>query len=121
MYEIKTDLKKNRLYITLNEKRRARIEQVLPHIETACRQLISGFTCVAGFSKNHIARAQTEDLFQKVQDILLKYGVSRLVRVKKEVREGERLQMEMLGIKHGYPITYASNIRQAEKILDQDL
>jgi hypothetical protein len=121
MYEIKTDLKKNRLYLTLNEKKRTRVEQVLPEMEAACRQMISGFTCVSKLCKNHPARAETEDLFQRAQEILLKYGVSWVVRVKKEVREGERLKMEMLGIKNGYPITYASTIRQAEKMLDQDL
>jgi hypothetical protein len=121
MYEIKIDQKKNRLYINMNEKKRTNIEQALPQIEAACRQLVSGFTCVTKLSKHHPARAETEDLFQKSQEILLEYGVSRVVRVKGKVSENERLAMKMRGVKDGYPITYASTTREAEKILDRDL
>lgn len=118
MYDINTNRNKNRLYIILNELSRTELSEVTEAIENACNTLIPGFTCITAFKKGRIITNQDEDFIYLAQEIVFRYGVSKVVRVISQDSPIGQRQLNRLSINAEYPVEYAGSIEEAEKILD---
>ncbi|MBN1932562.1 MAG: hypothetical protein JW786_13245 [Desulfobacterales bacterium] len=121
MYEIKTDLKKNRLYLIFGEMDRAEVQQAVKEIEEACKTLIHGFTCLTVLRKEQGVKQQDDDLIYEAQEIVTRYGVSKVVRVLSNENAFVQRQLDVLIVKPEYHVEYKDSIEEAEKILDGDV
>ena len=118
MHEIKTDLKKNRLYLIIGEMDRAEMQQAVEEIEEACKTLIHGFTCLTVLRKERGVKQQDDDLIYEAQEIVTRYGVSKVARVLSNENTFVQRQMDVLIVKPEYHVEYKNSIQEAERILD---
>ncbi len=119
MYEVRSDLKKNRLYLTLTHPIDDDIDEAVKSIEQACCQLKPYFTCLNDIRNCASFLKRNESLIEKTQKAIWEMGVSKVVRVILPSIPGQ-YQLEMLGIVNlKYQADYATSIQAAERILDR--
>ena len=117
MYTVKTDQKKNRLYIILGKSNQNRIRAYVEEIEQACRELVPGFTCLAALQNDGMLRQEDEDILFSTEDLLYAYGVSKIVRVRKNRSVFDRDRHSILDLDK-IVVQNAKTICEAEEILD---
>lgn len=119
MSEININIQKNRLYLTLTAWKRADMPAYVRKIESACKALIPGFTCLAVFRKKGQLSRQDNDLFFNTTGLISAYGASKVVIIYKD--KGGR-KNGLAAIPRDYkafiPVQRALNKKQAEDILD---
>ena len=121
MNRISADIRKNRIYICLEQAERKEINQIIELIEKECRKLRRGFSCVTDIS-NYVPISETdEDLLIQAQIMLWQAGMTNVVRVRSAGAhsiQGE-LQFEKASrLSAGYSAVSADSIEEAEKLLD---
>ncbi len=116
MIEVKTDLLKNRLYITFGRIFPNTIDDIIDKISKVAWDLRPGFTCITRITD--IREPDEEEFIRitKIQDYLLSIGISKVVRVGYKV--GTEL-LEKTSREVGYTSETASSIKEAERILDE--
>jgi hypothetical protein len=119
MYDVQTNPVKNRLYIILGDKDFIDIPVYVDRIESACRYLAPGFTCVAILNKKGLIRQKDQDLMFNTADLVYAYGARKIVYVRKPNHDSELLQQSLMNFQLAASVENASNIQEAEEILDE--
>lgn len=112
MHDIRTDLPKKRLYITLGNLNRVDIQQCIIETESACKYLISGFTCLIVLNKKEPIHQSDLGFLNNLSDLLIVYGADKIVHVRKKESS--------FSLSPHFPVEYAKNIWKAEDILDEE-
>jgi len=118
MPKVQINLLKNRLYITLNDWNQGDMPVYVQKIESACRALVPGFTCVAVLRKNGLLRQIDKDLLFNTTDLISAYGVSKVAYVRDN--QAEEIEIPSINInQHSYvPVHCTTDVNEAEAILD---
>ena len=116
MLEIKVDILKNRLYLTLGRVRKDKVADSSKRIEEEIHRLDQGFSCITRIVD--VRDIDENDIHEiiKIQDLLSEKGMSRAVRV--GIEAGKEL-LDRIGEDAGYVALTADNLEEAEKILDE--
>ncbi|MBW1894957.1 MAG: hypothetical protein JRF40_07565 [Deltaproteobacteria bacterium] len=116
MLEIKVDILKNRLYLTLGRVRKDKVADSSKRIEEEIHRLDHGFSCITRILD--VRDIDENDIHEiiKIQDLLSEKGMSRAVRV--GIEAGKEL-LDRIGDDAGYIALTADNLEEAEKILDE--
>ncbi|MBC8431961.1 MAG: hypothetical protein H8D96_08570 [Desulfobacterales bacterium] len=118
MPNIKISGLKNRLYITLRDWEQADMCAYVQKIESACKALASGFTCLLIMQKNGLIRQKDKDLLFNTTDLISAYGAGKVAHVVKTKENSKRYWLNPLYIKTFIPIEHALSTKEAEEILD---
>jgi hypothetical protein len=118
MPEVQINLLKNRLYITLEDWDQGDMPVYVQKIESACKALVPGFTCVAVLRKNGLIRQIDKDLLFNTTDLISAYGVSKVAYVRNNQTKENAMPSISINIHSYVPVHYAPNINEAEAILD---
>lgn len=118
MPEVQIDLLKNRLYITLEDWDQGDMPVYVRKIESACKALVPGFTCVAVLRKNGLIRQIDKDLLFNTTDLISAYGVSKVAYVRQNHAEENELPSISINLHSYVPVHCAPNVNEAEAILD---
>ncbi len=73
----------NRLYIALGDLNNYDIAACDNEIESACRYLVSGFTCLKVLNQEGPVRPSDEDLLFNITNLVFNYGASKIAHVRK--------------------------------------
>lgn len=119
MYDVQTNPVKNRLYITLGDKDHIDIPVYVNQIESACRYLAPGFTCVAVLTKKGLIRQKDQDLLFNTADLIYAYGARKIVYVSKPNHNSELFQRSLMNFQLAATVENVTNIQEADKILDE--
>jgi hypothetical protein len=116
MLEIKVDVLKNRLYLTLGRVRKDKVADSAKQIEEQIHRLDAGFSCIARILD--VRDIDEHDIRQimNIQDLLAEKGMARVVRV--GIEEGKKL-LDSIGQDVGYIALSADDLEEAESILDE--
>ncbi len=116
MLEIKVDILKNRLYLTLGRVRKDKVADSSKRIEEEIHRLDQGFSCITRILD--VRDIDENDIHEiiKIQDLLSEKGMSRAVRV--GIEAGKEL-LDSIGQDANYVALSADNLEEAEKILDE--
>jgi hypothetical protein len=119
MYDVQTNPVKNRLYITLGDKDYIDIPVYVDQIETACRYLAPGFTCVTVLTNKGRIRQKDQDLLFHTADLIYAYGARKIVYVSKPNHNPELFQQSLMNFQLAATVENVSNIQEADEILDE--
>ena len=119
MYDVRTNPVKNRLYITFGDKDYIDLPVYVDQIESACRYLAPGFTCVAVLDKEGLIRQKEEDLLFNTVDLVYAYGARKIVYVSKPNHNSELFQRSLTNFKFAATVGNVTNIQEADEILDE--
>ena len=116
MPEIKINPWKNRLYITLQDWRQADMPDYVEKVETACNELVPGFTCMTVFKNGRDLGTRDRNLLMDTTDLISAYGASCVVWVNKNA---PRSRISGYSAKQTrIPVEAAPDIESGENILD---
>ena len=115
MLEVKIDLLKNRLYITLGRIQKQKVKNAHEVVEKAAKKLAPGFTCVTRIFDARDIDQNDIDEIKKIQTLLTELGMSKAVRIGME--DGKEL-LHQVGKDATYVASEAATLDQAEQILD---
>ena len=118
MYQVRTDSRKNRLYLTFAEPNRQDLRKALKEVEKLCLTLQANFTCLTDLRNCMPVTGENKDLFEKKQNRMWGLGVGKAVRVIADSDLGMTLLSSLRSIPVQYPTDYVTSIQQAEDILD---
>ncbi len=121
MYNIRVDLKKNRLYVCVGESGPPEMKGFLEKLERSCGKLLSGFTCIAEIPKSGSFQQQYQDLLFSTEDLIVAFGVSKVVRVTNNKFTPDVLEDRGLDNAQDYQVEYVSTLDEAEELLDKKL
>jgi hypothetical protein len=119
MYDVRTNPVKNRLYITFGDKDYIDLPMYVDQIESACRYLAPGFTCVAVLDKEGLIRQKEEDLLFNTVDLVYAYGARKIVYVSKPNHNSELFQRSLTNFQFAATVGNVTNIQEADEILDE--
>ena len=118
MFNVRIDLIKNRLYLTLGCIQKNRVKYVLTVIENAAKKLDPGFTCVTRIIDARDINASDVADIKAIQGRLVACGMSRVVRVGNE--HGKQL-LHLVGTELKTISQDADNLEAAESLLDESM
>jgi len=118
MYQVRTDSKKNRLYLTFAEPNRQELRKALKEVEKLCLTLQPNFTCLTDLRNCMPIIEENKDLFEKKQHRIWGLGVGKTVRVILDSDLGMTLVQSLRSITVPYQTHYVTSIQEAETILD---
>jgi hypothetical protein len=118
MYQVRTDFKKNRLYLTFAEPNRQDLKKALKEVEKLCLTLQPNFTCLTDLRNCMPIIEENKDLFEKKQNRMWGLGVGKTVRVIHDSDAGMTLEQFLRSIPVQYQTDYVTSIQEAETILD---
>ena len=118
MPEVQINLLKNRLYITLDDWDQGDMPVYVRKIESACKALVPGFTCVAVLRKNGLIRQIDKDLLFNTTDLISAYGVSKVAYVRNNTAEENEIPWISINMHSYVPVYCVPNVNEAEAILD---
>lgn len=118
MPDVKVNASKNRLYITLEEWDPTHMVGYVQNIESACRVLSSGFSCLMVLRKNGLIHQKDKDLLFSTTDLISAYGAGKIVYVKKPNDTTSSSWLSQFYIQPFIPVEIASNMEEAEAILN---
>lgn len=116
MLEVKVDLLKNRLYITLGRIQKNKVKNAHEVVGKAAKKLAPGFTCVTRIFDARDIDQNDIDEIKKIQVMLADLGMAKAVRIGME--DGKVL-LNQVGENATYVAAEAATLDQAEKILDR--
>ena len=116
MLEIKVDVLKNRLYLTLGRVRKDKVADSSRKIEEEIHRLDPGFSCITRILD--VRDIDENDVLEiiKIQDLLTEKGMARAVRI--GVDKGKEL-IDTIGEDGSYVTLTADSLEEAEKMLDE--
>lgn len=119
MNDIKADLKKNRLYITLKDAANSDIEDLIEKIERECGKLEKGFSCLNDITDYDPDTLESESLLMKAQKKLWQAGLGVIVNLSRNKKLEGHYQLEKASkLSAGYSAIVVSNPQEAEEVLD---
>ncbi|MDH3565990.1 MAG: hypothetical protein OEM61_01390 [Desulfobacteraceae bacterium] len=118
MPDVKVNAFKNRLYITLEDWDQANMFSYVEKIESACKVLSAGFSCLLVLRKNGLIHQKDKDLLFSTTDLISAYGAGKVVYVKKPNDNTSASWLSQIYIQPFIPVEIASNIEEAEDILN---
>jgi hypothetical protein len=118
MYQVRTDSRKNRLYLTFAEPNRQDLRKALKEVEKLCLTLQANFTCLTDLRNCTPITEENKDLFEKKQNRMWGLGVGKTVRVIADSELGMTLARSLRSISVQYATDYVTSIQEAENILD---
>jgi len=118
MPDVKVNASKNRLYITLENWDPTHMFAYVQNIESACRVLSSGFSCLMVLRKNGLIHQKDKDLLFSTTDLISAYGAGKVVYVKKPNDTTSTSWLTQFYIQPFIPVEFASNVEEAEGILN---
>ncbi|MFO7837933.1 MAG: hypothetical protein R6X08_00345 [Desulfosalsimonadaceae bacterium] len=121
MHDIRADLDKNRIYITIgkieDEEEMARITE---KTKTECVKLKKGFTCLTDLRNYEYQDEIFEEYLKHAQQALLDAGMSRVVRVHRQAGMLGHFQFETVSLDLGYRARNVTSVEEAERLLDEE-
>ncbi len=118
MLDVKVDLLKNRLYLTLGLGRvqKKKTGKALAIIEKAAGKLEPGFSCIARILDAKDMNSADIEAVKTIQRRLVAFGMTRVVRVGSE--HGKQL-LSLLGKEIRHMSLDAADLEEAEFLLDE--
>lgn len=121
MYMIKSNIEKNRLYITLGKMDDPEIRGLIKEITHHASVLKPGFSCLVDIRNMDIKYSEKQMFtMELVMGGLIDAGMSRVVRVVSKKNKISQMKMEQESRSLGYRARPASTIEEAERILDEE-
>lgn len=115
MLEVKVDLLKNRLYITVGRIQKNKVKNAHEVVGKAARKLTPGFTCVTRiFDARDIDENDIAEI-KEIQIMLADLGMAKAVRI--GMADGKQL-LNQVGENSLYGAEDAATLDQAEQLLD---
>ena len=115
MLEVKVDLLKNRLYITLGRIQKNKVKSAHEVVGKAAKKLAPGFTCITRIVDARDIDQNDIDEIKEIQVILADLGMAKAVRI--GMADGKQL-LNQVGKDAAYGVEDAATLNQAEQILD---
>jgi len=119
MLDVQINSIKNRLYITMGDLKPADIAAYGNKIESACRSLALGFTCLKVLNKKGVIRQREKDLLLNTVDLIHAYGASKIVYVRENNNNSGFFLRSLKDFQTDFTVDNAKNIQEAEDILDE--
>lgn len=116
MLQIKVDVLKNRLYLTMGRVRKDKVADASKRIEKEIHRLDTGFSCITRILDVRDIDENDIREIMNIQDLLAEKGMARVVRV--GIEEGKEL-LDRVGQDVGYIALTADDLEEAEEILDE--
>jgi hypothetical protein len=88
-------------------------------IESACRCMAPGFTCVIGLNKKGLIQQMDKDLLFNTACLVYAYGASKIVYVTKNNDNSDLFQRSLMNFQTDFTVENAKNIQEAEDILNE--
>ena len=120
MLDVQINSIKNRLYITMGDLKSADIAAYDNKIESACRSLAPGFTCLTVLNKKGLIRQREKDLLFITMGLIYAYGASKIVCVRENNDNSGFFQRNLKDFQTDFTMENAKNIQEAEDILDEN-
>lgn len=119
MHDVKTDIGKNRIYITIGKlEGETEMQTVAQKVKTECMKLKKGFTCITDLRKYELQDEQFETYVKETQETMIKAGLSSVVRVRRETGLLGHFQFDNVSMDVGYHAENVTTMEEAEKLLD---
>jgi len=119
MHEVKADLDKNRIYITVGRvENEEEMGTIVEKVKSECLKLKKDFTCLTDLRNYEYQDEIFEKYIKEAQESLLEAGMSQVVRVHRQVGMLGHLQFETVSLDLGYRGQNVTSIEEAEDILD---
>ncbi len=115
MLEVKVDLLKNRLYITLGRIQKNKVKNAHEVVGKSAKKLAPGFTCVTRIVDARDIDQNDIDEIKKIQAMLAGLGMAKAVRI--GMADGKQL-LNQVGKNTLYGTEDAATLDQAEQLLD---
>jgi hypothetical protein len=123
MHEIRTDLTKNRLYVTLyGFSSMSQVNDTIREMEEAVHRLKPGFDVVTDISNYKPALPEIAQAIQQMQVFLKQSGMRRAVRIVSTAAQSPRiasLQFSRTSQAIGYEAEIVSSVAEADRLLEQ--
>ena len=121
MFMIKSNIEKNRLYITLGKMVDTDIRGLIKDITRSASALKPGFTCLVDIRNMDINYSEKQMFtMELIMGGLIDAGMSKVVRVVSKKNKISQMRMEQGSRAMGYRARPASTIEEAETILDEE-
>ncbi|MBU1172805.1 MAG: hypothetical protein KKD44_24870 [Proteobacteria bacterium] len=121
MYMIKSNVEKNRLYITLGKMDDTDIRGLIKEITHNTAALKPGFTCLVDIRNMDIKYSEKQMYtMELIMGGLIDAGMSRVVRVVSRKNKISQMRMEQGSRALGYRARPASTIEEGDRILDEE-
>jgi hypothetical protein len=121
MYQVRADIEKNRLYVTIGSAAdENEMMAAIQEIELAVQDLKEGFDCITDLREYEILIDEHEKFIYQAQKILADAGMLKVVRVIKKFGSLGHFQFDKLSKGVGYHAKNVNSIEEAEKFLDGD-
>lgn len=118
MPDVRLNSLKNRLYITIGDWDQADMRPYVRKIESACKALVPGFSCLVVLIKKGLIRQKEKDLVFSTKDLISAYGASKVVCVVKTSGYSSMSRLNPFTIQPVVAVEHALSTREAEDILD---
>ena len=109
---------KNRLYITVGDLNQADMRAYVRNIESACNELVSGFTCLIVLQKKGMVRQKDEDFLFSTTDLISAYGAEKIAYVRKTNGNAKMSRISPFNFQTFTPVEHVVSIQEAEDFLD---
>ena len=122
MQSIYADIKKNRLYITLDDVLEEDIPEVIKDIAQYVDRLAKGFTCLVDIRNLRLTFTDKEAVYINIiQGALKDSGMSKVVRVigEESFNKFTHHKMNEQSRDVGYEAVAVATLKEAERILDE--
>jgi hypothetical protein len=117
--EIRADIKKNRLYITMRNLNDFHMESLIGRIDEECAKLQKGFSCLNDITDYDPSSLESETLLMKAQHKLWQAGLGVMVRISRKEKLDGHYQLEKASkLSAGYSAIVVSSPAEAEEVLD---
>jgi len=104
----------------MGDLKSADIAAYVNKIESACRSLASGFTCLTVLNKKGLIRQREKDLLFITMGLIYAYGASKIVCVRENNDNSGFFQRNLKDFQTDFTMENAKNIQEAEDILDEN-
>ena len=122
MYEVRSDKKKNRIYITIGKvEDESEMVAIVDAVKRECKRLKPGFTCLTDLRRYYLQDEKYEKYIKQAQKILVEAGLFKVVRVRRELGGLAHFQFDNASYEIGYHAESVTDLEEAEKMLDEEV
>jgi hypothetical protein len=120
MHEVRADLDKNRMYITIGRiENEAEKQALVEDVKNECAKLDHGFTALTDLRNYQYQGEAFERYIKELQEACIARGMSEVVRVHRWSGLLGHMEFETVSLDVGYSGKNVTTIEEAEKILDR--
>ena len=117
-WEVKVDLKSNRLYITLaGTIRKTEAEKIYTEVRFGAQDLQKGFTVITDFRKCRVGHLAGVPVFMKIMEYLTMCGVGKTIRVVGKSNVLIKQITRVTSRVKDYSPIYVSSLEEVEEVL----